>query len=225
VLGWLLVSGAWVSPALAAGGAAAPRPPGRTLDGGAGRPWGGQGRPQGVPRGREYRTGGRNGPPLTGEGPGCYLPSCQQIGRAGWAQGSQPAAPKGRGGRCAPRADRGHRRPWPGGHRGGHTGGQQVDPGTRGGQRGGRRSPGGVGGAAGLDRVVRLADIPAASPWPAPLSCPSLNHRAPARGGRPGLASGGSWAVAASGASGQRPGGVAAPRWGPSQVPRVGRCG
>jgi hypothetical protein len=40
--------------------------------------------PQGVPTGREYRTAGRNGPPLTLEGPGCYPPSCQQIGRAGW---------------------------------------------------------------------------------------------------------------------------------------------
>jgi len=46
---------------------------------------------------------------LTLEGPGCYLPVCQQIGRAGWVQGSQPAAPKGRGGRCAPRAERGYR--------------------------------------------------------------------------------------------------------------------
>ena len=29
---------------------------------------------------------------MTLEGPGCYPPVCQQIGRAGWVQGSQPAA-------------------------------------------------------------------------------------------------------------------------------------
>jgi hypothetical protein len=38
---------------------------------GAGWAWRGQGRPEGVAERREYRTAGRNGPPLTLEGPGC----------------------------------------------------------------------------------------------------------------------------------------------------------
>jgi hypothetical protein len=51
---------------------------------------------------------------LTLEGPGCYSPVCQQIGRAGWVQGSQPAAQ--RVGRSAPRANSHHRQPFPRGH-------------------------------------------------------------------------------------------------------------
>src|SRR5512133_1392078 len=120
--------GPGASPALAAGGAAVPRPPGATLDGAAGRAWRGQGRPEGVAERREYRTAGRNGPPLTLEGPGCYSPVCQQIGRAGWVQGSQPAAQ--RQGRSAPRADLGHRPSWPAGLSAGRRGAGSLGVGT-----------------------------------------------------------------------------------------------
>jgi hypothetical protein len=91
--GWVSRPGA--SPAFLLAGRRAPRPPGATLDRAAGRPWRGQGRPEGVAQRREYRTVGRNGPPLTPEGPGRYPPSCQQIGRAGWVQGPSRQARQG----------------------------------------------------------------------------------------------------------------------------------
>src|SRR4030095_16610263 len=80
---------------------------------------------------------------------------------------------------------------------------------------------GGLGAGAG---VAGAAGGPAAG-QPAPLSYGRVSHGAAVLGGRPGPASGGSWAGAASVATGQRPKGGAARRWGPSRVARVGRCG
>jgi hypothetical protein len=108
---------------------------------------------------------------------------------------------------------------------GGHTCGQRPNPGTRGGQRGGRSTPGGAGGAAGLDRPVRLADVPAASSRPPPLSCPTLSHHAPAQGGLPGPGIAGTQAGAATAATDEQGGAGPVRRWDPSWAARADRPG
>jgi hypothetical protein len=199
---------------------AAPRPPGATGGSGPSRPRRGQGRAAG-PASTHERAAALDA--VVGKG---WEPDWQANGRGRWVQG--PAGQ--RSGEAVVRPARAVIDDEAAGR---EAGPKLQPPGVAATSRGRLLGPGsslrrgcGVGWphpegtqagvVHGEDRQVR----PQAAPPPARLS-----HGAPAPGGQPGQASGGSWAVAASAASGRRRAGGRGRRWDPSRVARGGRSG